>query len=270
MPTLDRGGAAPVADPAGRLAHLVPLDATLGVEGLPQSGTGQATLLTGRNCAVLHGHHFGPWIPVGLRALVGDESWLQRAKSGGLRVAFANAYPADWPSSRAQRRRVAGPPLAAQAAGLLTRDEGSLARGEAVASEIDNDSWRRWLGADVPRITAEEAGGVLARITGEHDLTFFAHYSTDTAGHRGGMAGAVAALERVDRFLGGVLAAVPQGTTVVLVSDHGNVEDVRGGHTRNPALGLAIDPPGGRPPWQSLVDVAPGLLGWFGIEDAPI
>lgn len=235
------------------------------MEGLPQSGTGQATLLTGRNCAALHGHHFGPWVPVGLRELVQDESWLQRAVAGGLRAAFANAYPEDWPGTGAGRRRVAGPPLAARAAGLLTRHGRALARGEAVASEIVNAGWRRWLGERAaPRITPEEAGGVLAGIAADHDLTFFAHYATDTAGHRGGMAGAIAALERVDRFLAGVLAGLPAGATLVVVSDHGNVEDVRGGHTRNPALGLVVDPPGGRPTWTSLADVAPGLLGWLG------
>ena len=266
VPTLDRAASAPTTEAGGRVVHLLPLDATLEVEGLPQSGTGQATLLTGQNCAVLHGHHFGPWVPVGLRPLVQDESWLRRAADGGLRLAFANAYPADWPGTGPGRRRVAGPPLAAQAAGLLTRHVDALARKQAVASEIVNTGWRRWLGeTTAPRITPEVAGGVLATITAAHDLTFFAHYSTDTAGHRGGMEGAVAALERVDRFLDGLLAALPTGTTLLVVSDHGNIEDVRGGHTRNPALGLVVDPPGERPSWRSLADVAPGLLGWFGL-----
>ena len=82
VPTLDRAASAPTTEAGGRVVHLLPLDATLEVEGLPQSGTGQATLLTGQNCAVLHGHHFGPWVPVGLRPLVQDESWLRRAADG--------------------------------------------------------------------------------------------------------------------------------------------------------------------------------------------
>ncbi len=36
---------------------LVPLDATLGVPGLPQSGTGQTALFAGENGAVILGHH---------------------------------------------------------------------------------------------------------------------------------------------------------------------------------------------------------------------
>lgn len=243
---------------------MIPLDATLGVEGLPQSGTGQATLLTGHNGAELHGGHFGPWVPVKLRPLVEEESWLRRAVDAGKRVAFANAYPPGWPGEGRGVRRVAGPPLAAKAAGLLTRDHTALEHRGAVSSEIVNDGWRRWLGDDAaPVVTAEAAGGILAEIAAEHDLTLFAHYSTDTAGHRGGMEGGVAALERVDAFLGGLRADLPSDTTLLVVSDHGNIEDVRGGHTRNPALGLEVGPTLGA--MASLTDVTAAVLGRLGV-----
>jgi bisphosphoglycerate-independent phosphoglycerate mutase (AlkP superfamily) len=138
-----------------------------------------------------------------------------------------------------------------------------------VASEIVNDGWRRWVGDDaVPSVTAREAGGVLARIAARHTLSLYAHYATDTAGHRGGMEGAVAALERVDAFLGGLLAHLPRDRHVLLVSDHGNVEDVRGGHTRNPALGLLAGPDAAERagPLGSLQDVTPASLRWLGID----
>ena len=41
-------------------ASLVALDACLGVPGTPQSATGQATLLTGRNVPAEIGYHYGP------------------------------------------------------------------------------------------------------------------------------------------------------------------------------------------------------------------
>lgn len=245
LPTLHRllGGHLPWLDrPVVRVPGAVafPLDATLGVDGTPQSGTGQAALLTGANAPRLHGRHFGPWTPVRLRPLVEERSVLRRARDGGRRVAFANAYPRGWPGP-AGSRRVAGPPLAARAAGVLDRHEEALRSGRAVASEIVNDAWRRHFGErSVPVITAEDAGRRLAGIAAEAELTLYAHYATDTEGHRGGMPGAVAALERVDRFLAGVLDALPTSCTLLLASDHGNVEDIRIGHTRNPALGLAV------------------------------
>ncbi len=223
--------------PGGRA---FPLDACLGIEGIPQSGTGQIALLTGHNAPQLFGRHFGPWPPVRLRPLLEKDSFLSLAVDRGLQVAFANAYPRGFPGRR-DTKRVAAMPLAAKAAGLLDRDHLALSSGEAVASEIVNDGWIHHLGHDdVPDLTAMEAGVNLARITSEHDLTLYAHYYTDAAGHRGGMSGAVAALERVDQFLGGLLARVPPDTVLIVASDHGNIEDVRGGHTRNPSLGLIL------------------------------
>lgn len=223
----------------------LPLDATLGLEGIPQSGTGQTALLTGQNAPEMFGRHFGPWTPVRLRELLREENVLSRAVALGTPVAFANAYPRGWPGSQ-ESRRLAAPPLAARAAGLLTRHVEALDRGDAVASEIVNEGWRVHLGHRfLPEISPREAGGNLARIARGHRLTFYAHYATDWAGHRGGMKGAVAALERVDAFLGGILAEAGDELLILAASDHGNVEDVTAQHTRNPALGL-VHGPGGR------------------------
>lgn len=254
----------------GARAAAFPLDATLGVEGTPQSGTGQATLLTGVNAAQRFGRHFGPWTPVALRPLVEERSILRRGLDAGITVAFADAYPKGWPN---ERRRLAAPPLAARAAGLLDRHEEHLARGEAVASEIVNTGWRDGLGfEDLPVITAAGAGRVLAGIVAAHRLTFFAHYATDIAGHRGGMDGAVRALERVDAFLGGYVDAAPPDATMIVTSDHGNIEDVTVGHTRNPAFALIVGPHAQEraAELRSIADVADALFRWMGVaEDEP-
>jgi bisphosphoglycerate-independent phosphoglycerate mutase (AlkP superfamily) len=58
------------------------------------------------------------------------------------------------------------------------------------------------------------------------------------------------------------MAAIPQETLIAIVSDHGNIEDIRAGHTVNPALGLFIG--AGHEAFArqelSLTDVAPMLL----------
>ncbi len=245
-----------------------PLDATLGVDGTPQSGTGQVALLTGENAARMYGRHFGPWTPVRLRPLVEERSLLRVARAAGRTVAFANAYPRGWPGPNGGRR-VAGPPLAARGAGVLDRHEEELGDGRAVSSEIINDGWRRHLGHDwLPQITPEDAGRNLARIAAGADLTLYAHYTTDTAGHRGGMEGSVAALERVDRFLGGLLPALAGDITVLVASDHGNIEDVSAQHTRNPALGLVVGPGAGglSERMHGITDVAPAVLAHLGVD----
>jgi 2,3-bisphosphoglycerate-independent phosphoglycerate mutase len=265
---LVRGSEASVAP--GSPARLAAVDATLGVAGLPQSGTGQTTLLTGRNAPALLGRHFGPWVHTTLRPMLAATSVLRRAVDAGRSVAFANAYPARYIADDRVRRRPAAPPFAAEAAGVLTRDSGALREGRAVASSITHDAWREHVDASVPRIGAGEAGKNLARISAGVELTLFAHYDTDIVGHRGDLLTAVRALELVDEFLGGVLAELSPGTLLLVASDHGNIEDASAGHTLNPIPLLAVGP--GRDEVaeraKALSDVAPAILDLLNITDS--
>lgn len=257
-------------------AVLVAADATLGVDGLPQSGTGQTSLLTGRNAAELYGRHFGPWVPTPVRPMLAAENLLSRTVAAGGTAAFANAYPLAGADPRIFRRPAA-PMLAAQYAGALTRGVAELAEGTAVASSITNERWRERLGRDVPEVTPEEAARTLARIASGAEMTLFAHYDTDYTGHRGSLGAAVAALERVDAFLGALVDALPGDALLVVGSDHGNLEDVRAEHTRNPVPLLAVG--AGREAFadaRSILDVAPRMMGLTGRAggsrdaDAPI
>jgi hypothetical protein len=240
---------------------LIPADATFGIPGRPQSGTGQTSLLTGRNGPALMGRHFGPWVPTMLRPLLATENLLSRARAAGRTAAFANAYPAAWAEARAHRRPAA-PPLAALAAGVLTRHRDALREGRAVVSEITNDGWRAHLDADAPVISPARAGRNLAAISAESEVTLFAHYDTDHVGHRKDVGAAVAVLERVDAFLGGLLPALPPDTLLVVASDHGNVEDATTSHTLNPVPVIAAGPGSeflaGRV--RAISDVVPAIL----------
>lgn len=245
-----------------RDARIVPLDAKLGVPGLPQSGTGQTALFTGINAAEAFGRHFGPWVPTSLRQRLADENILTRAVSAGRKVAFANAYPEEILQMPNDRRLRAGPPIAALGAGVFTRHTDALQIGDALASEITNEGWRVHLQrTNLPVITPAQAGANLARIAGEHELTLFAHYSTDYVGHRGEMEEAARALQTVDDFLVGLKESLPKDVLVMVTSDHGNIEDVRTGHTLNPALGMFFGYEYNKAAdgLKSLVDVAPRI-----------
>ncbi|TVP76832.1 MAG: hypothetical protein EA352_04890 [Gemmatimonadales bacterium] len=281
----------------GERGLLLPLEATLGVEGLPSSGTGQTTLLTGRDAVRLHGAHFGPWTPARLRPLMGRENLMTRALAAGREVRFLNAVPEGW-AQRVHSRRIPPVTLAARGAGLLDRHEEALRRGTALASGIVNRAWRRWPGVrDLPDPTPGEAGRTAARLSVGADLAVFAHFDTDLLGHRGTMEEAVRHVELVEAFLSGLLEALPAGGRVLVVSDHGNLEVLGGGHTRNPALGLWLeagpaggepgggdpgegepgggdagdgDPGGARGPAllpRSLLDIAPLVLGELGLHE---
>jgi 2,3-bisphosphoglycerate-independent phosphoglycerate mutase len=278
MPTFDRllGGrpraGMPELGSGDGAAAWVGLDACLGVDGLPQSGTGQAALLTGTNAPRAFGRHFGPWTPVALRPAVAASNLLSLARADGRAVAFANAYPEELVAAADARRPPAplraATVIAARGAGALVRATPELARGNAVASEITNGGWREHLGrTEVPEIDPAAAGENLAAIAGAHDLTLFAHYATDTAGHTGDADRANAALERVDAFLDGLARASPADMRIVFASDHGNIEELSAGHTRHPALGLVLGAgaasfAGGL---RSILDVAPAMLAELGV-----
>src|SRR5260221_4016565 len=69
------------------------IDATLGVPGLPQSGTGQVALLTGTNASHAIGKHFGPFPYTTLKPLLRTENIFSRLDSAGVKGFYANAFP---------------------------------------------------------------------------------------------------------------------------------------------------------------------------------
>jgi 2,3-bisphosphoglycerate-independent phosphoglycerate mutase len=221
------------------------IDATLDVPGLPQSGTGQTALLTGTNAPRIFGRHFGPWVPTGLRDLLVRENLFRRALSLGRSVAFANSYPRGYLDGEGRAARRPGAfPFAAASAGVLTRDQRALRAGDAIVSSIVTDRWRELVDPDAPLVRPAEAGDHLARISSAHDLTVFAHFDTDFVGHRGGLTDGVAVLERIDDFLDGLARGLADDTLLVITSDHGNLETVGTGHTRNQVPLVALGPAG--------------------------
>jgi len=244
-------------------AVLVPLDARLGVPGLPQSATGQTALLTGENTAALVGRHVTAYPTASLRSVLGSRGLFVRLRTAGVETALANAYTEGYFAAVAARRlRHAAITLNAMQAGVRLRDLADLRAGDAVYHDLTNASLRA-RGTDLPLVTPEEAGRRLAAIAAAHAFTLFEFFLTDFAGH--GRAGdRVEVAERLDRFLGATFAAVDlDAATVLVTSDHGNLEDERtDGHTLNPVPALLCG--AGRDVLatrlRAITDVAPACL----------
>ena len=73
-------------------SHCKPIDANLGVAGLPQSATGQATMFTGVNAPQFMGRHCEGFPGPGLRDLIGKDNLFLKLKARGKKVKFADAY----------------------------------------------------------------------------------------------------------------------------------------------------------------------------------
>jgi hypothetical protein len=75
----------------GERASLIPLDACLGVGGLPQSATGQATLLTGVNVPASIGYHYGPKPNPEVAVFLRNGNLFSRLEKTNRKAAFLNA-----------------------------------------------------------------------------------------------------------------------------------------------------------------------------------
>jgi hypothetical protein len=224
-------------------AEFLPLDPNLGVAGLPQSGTGQATLYTGINAARIIGQHFGPYLYSTLKPVVEAHSIFAQLKSNGRphAVALANAFPQRFfDYLEGPRRRIVAGMYAALTAGVPFRDIDALKNGTAVSTDITAERWKAIGHPDAPVSTPYEAGATLARVADAHAFTLFEYFSTDKAGHEMNREKARHVLGEVDALLHGIYDHVDRGRTLVIVtSDHGNMEEIGiKTHTRHPVPAL--------------------------------
>lgn len=213
------------------------LDATLGVEGLPQSGTGQGTLFTGVNCANLVGRHFGPFPHSKTHPVLNERNVFQQLRTlpgTSPPLAFANAFPPQF--FNASRRRPTVTTQCCLASNVSLRDQSALKERRALSAELTNKYWRTQLELDVPERTAADAAVILASVAEDHAFTLFEYFLTDKVGHRRIDTPPGVLLNELDQFLGTLIEQLdPSKSTLILTSDHGNLEDTaHTQHTRNP------------------------------------
>jgi 2,3-bisphosphoglycerate-independent phosphoglycerate mutase len=253
-------------------ATVVSLDACLGVPGMPQSGSGQAALLTGLNVPSLIGGHYGPWPSPAIVSLLANGNLFREVRRQGKRAAFLNAYPPSYFAAVESRRKLLSSiPQAVVSAGIPLGTVGDLRAGRAVSADLTGQGWRDRLGlTDMPLVTARQAGERLAQLASKNDFSFFEYWLSDYAGHGQDMAVARALLDGVDEMLGGLLHAWDDGMGLILLtSDHGNMEDLSTrGHTMNPVPAILVGAPDQRREAAAsllgLPDVAPALMRLLG------
>lgn len=213
------------------------IDACLGVEGIPQSATGQSSLFTGFNAQAVLGHHLMAYPNDELISLINKRSVFKYARENRVKCTFANSYTdgffrtigRDSSSYSVTTRCV----LATPEMEFRTLDD--LVEHRAVHWDITNSTLRDMPGNRVPLIAPFKAGQNLKELTGNYDLVLYECFLPDLIGHRKDMDKSVMFLEMFDEFLGGVLNDKPSNVHVLISSDHGNMEDLSfGGHNRNP------------------------------------
>ncbi len=222
---------------------LKPIDAQLGVPGLPQSATGQTALYTGCNAPKFRGQHQTGFANGSLRQLIEAHGLFQRVLRLGGTATLANLYSPQYFYGIARRRiRYSVGTLLTLTAGLPFRFQVEYEVEAALFWDITGELAHH-RGIAGPPITPKQAGERLARIAGHYSVTLFESYLTDFAGHAQNWDQASRVLRRVDLFLESLVNALDTQTTLVVSSDHGNLEDLSTkGHTLNPVPLLAVGP----------------------------
>jgi hypothetical protein len=225
------------------MVSLVPLSATLSVPGLPQSGTGQTALLTGKNAAKIVGKHFGPYPYSTLRPVLAEHNIFRKLTMQGKSVFYANAFPQRYfDYVHSHQSRMSAIAFAWTIVGNKLNDAEMLKAERALSADITGEGWNKQGFPAVAAITPQVAGKRLVDLTKEYDFVFYEYYLTDHAGHSQSINEAMEVLKTLDGLLEGILSAFdPDSMLLIITSDHGNLEDLSTkSHTRNPVPLIAV------------------------------
>lgn len=205
--------------------YAVPLDAVLGVEGIPQSATGQTTLFSGVNAQEILGKHLTGFPNEKLQDVLRRHSILKKLTDRGYIARFFNAFrPRFWELSEERKWTLSATTVANLAADLPFFSLDDVKNERSVYQEFTNIELID-RGFDLEPMTPAQAGGILGRQIQNYDFLLYEYFQTDKAGHSGDQKKSEAQLKMLDEFLTALLVEQTEDTLILLTSDHGNLED---------------------------------------------
>lgn len=250
----------------------IPTDAQLGVSGRPQSATGHAVILTGRNVPAELGRHYGPKPTPEIRAILDEGNLFKSLVAHQKTAAVINPYPPGFFAAIERGKRLPSSiQYAVLSAGLQLLTEQDYYAGKAISPDWTGEGWTQFLGyTDAPVYTPVESGKLLGQLATQRDLTFFSTWITDEIGHRGPFENAVKFLEIFDGVMEGLLEVWDdEAGLIIITSDHGNFE-VQGDrrHSENlvPTVVIGKERHHFAQSFSSLMDITPGILRVMGID----
>lgn len=190
---------------------------------LPQSATGQTALLCGVNPFHFVKRPQSGFPGPSLIKVIHEYSIFKQIKKIKGQGTFANAYFKHINPLKLRKVSVTTHSVLAAENSLRTLKD--LWQGNAVYQEFTNsDLLKR--GFDVPLWTAEQAASNLLAIALNHDYTLYEYFQTDIAGHKEDLTFKLTILSGLSKFLQYLFEKAPPNFTIIISSDHGNIEDL--------------------------------------------
>lgn len=263
-----------------------PIDAQLGVEGMPMSATGQTTLFTGINIPVMINQHRDSYPDRVMRKVIKEKSLFSILRKHKVNPRFINAFPGSYylftPEHiyirddgefhmsvhfQTQFKRSLSVTTCMMIASMMRPfSENDIRRERALYHDFTNQALEdRQL--YLPRFTPEKAAEILYRVAQEYDLLLYEYFQTDLFGHGFESHLCNELVTELDRMVGKLISLMNPGKdTLVITSDHGNLEDLTTPlHTFNPVplLVWGFKCNELREQVHSLVDVRPAMVEYF-------
>jgi len=262
---------------------IIEVDATLGIPGTPQSASGQTALFCGATAESLGDRHVNGYPDRHLRRMIRAGNLLSRLQAKGADARYLNAYPAHeelfslkhvriepdgrlWFSAEFPerfRRMISVTSCMLLASGQKPFGADDIRAGRALYQDYTNQTLNE-RGLTLPEFTPRQAARVLFRASRHFAFTLYEYFQTDLYAHRRTLEECVALARDLDALVGTLIGSLDPGEdTLVLTSDHGNLEDHgQRGHNRNPVPLIAWGRHGSRlrKKIKSLSDVAPAII----------
>ena len=236
-----------------------PVDPVMGIKGVPQSATGQTSIFTGLNASAINGSHKEGFPNKLLKKLLKEKSIFRYLRDNDKKFTFANGYIIDNLKILKKSRFLSATSYMTIEIGKKVRGLDKIIKGKAVYHDITNLSlidrkdnkflkkiekfipeyeayYNKDLLEKIPLIKPSDGAHNLLEISRKNDFTLFEYFKTDMIGHKKDEDKALEVLSDLEEFFKTLLDNFHfNKDTLILVSDHGNIEDLSiPGHTKNP------------------------------------
>lgn len=245
-------------------------DASMGIEGLPQSATGQTAIFTGVNAPRVLNRHMSGQPTVSLKKVIYKSNMFSELLKMGFKVTNSNvyrdAYLRNMLDVKDRRNRPSVTSVMCMASGVSFRTVADFIKNEGVYHDITGEKLKE-SGYQVETISPRKAAQNLYRLSRDFDFTLYEHFMTDIAGHMAGFREAVGLIEMLDSFFDELINNMNFDEDVLIItSDHGNIEDISvHTHTMNKVPVIVLGKKAEDIDFQihSLVDIMPFVIELF-------
>lgn len=212
-------------EPAAFGGVLARTDPRLGVEGRPQSASGQTTILTGVNAPLQLGYHKQGFPNEAMRQIIAEHSIFRQLDELNIGPnIFANTYTPRFFTETPRWKSATT--CAVEASSVRFNRLPDLFGRKSLFHDFTNSSLQQ-MGFDVPLFSPIEAAEILSVFPKRYRFTLYEHFITDKIGHDQDMERARTHLPQLAEFIRETLNRLDlETTTFILTSDHGNIEDL--------------------------------------------